>query len=209
MVLFNNKSNMKYLPIILIISRLLIGFLILCLSYVNVSNYSFYAITLFTIGLLTDVFDGIIARKLNISTVFLRRMDSTVDQFFYVSVALACYIQNPTFFTENGIKIMVLLAFEAACYVFCFLKFKKEIATHSIGAKFWSLILFALIVQLMWQETASWLFEIFFWTGILTRIEILLILIVLKSWMNDIPSIFHALIIRKGKAIKRNKLFNG
>jgi len=32
---------------------------------------------------------------------------------------------------------------------------------------------------------------------------------ILKDWTNDIPSLYHAVLIRKGKEIKRHKLFNG
>ncbi|WP_374164563.1 hypothetical protein [Arcticibacter sp. MXS-1] len=45
--------------------------------------------------------------------------------------------------------------------------------------------------------------------GIVSRIENLAILLLLKSWESDIPSVVHALQRRRGKDIKRNKLFNG
>src|SRR5882762_8536161 len=125
------------IPIILIYSRLIIGLVIILLSIIQVANYKFYAITLLTVGLLTDIFDGIIARKLNVSTQKLRRLDSTTDQVFFISVAVATYIQCPYFFKANASKLIVLLGLEAAAYLICFLKFKKEIATHSIAAKIW------------------------------------------------------------------------
>jgi len=77
------------IPIALIYARLIIGFVILLLSIVNTGHYNIWAVTLLTIGLLTDVFDGIIARRLNISTQRLRRMDSTIDVVFFVAVAAA------------------------------------------------------------------------------------------------------------------------
>jgi phosphatidylglycerophosphate synthase len=83
---------MTKLPLALIYTRLTIGLTIILLSVKHINNYKFIAISLFTIGLLTDIFDGIIARKLNISTSTLRRLDSTVDQVFFISFALATYI---------------------------------------------------------------------------------------------------------------------
>lgn len=87
-----------HIPKILIFSRLIIGLVIIALSYLHVPYYATIAITLLTIGLLTDIFDGIIARQLNISTQYLRRLDSTIDQLFFISVAVATYIQCPDFF---------------------------------------------------------------------------------------------------------------
>jgi len=200
---------MKHIPIALIYSRLLIGFGIILLSVFHVDHYSFLAITLLSIGLLTDVFDGIIARKLNISSEKLRRLDSGIDQVFFISVAVATYIQCPDFFKANLIKLIILGVFEASTYVFSYLKFKKEIATHSIGAKIWTLSIFATLVEIMVHCESIELFEICFWLGLVTRLEILAIVFTLKKWTNDVPTIYHAIKLRQGKEIKRNKLFNG
>ena len=197
------------IPKALIISRLLIGFVIIFLSLLRVDNYSILAVVLLSIGLLTDIFDGIIARRLSISTQNLRRFDSTVDQVFFICVAVATYIQYPSFFSDNFIKLIILFSVEASTYFICFLKFKKEIATHSIGAKIWTLLLFSTIIQIMLQGESNTLFNICFWIGIVTRLEIIAIVLALKQWTNDVPSLYHAIQLRNKKEIKRNNLFNG
>lgn len=196
-------------PYLLIYTRLLTGFVILLLSIYAVPHYSAIAVTLLVVGLLTDIFDGIIARRLKVSTEKLRRLDSTVDQVFFVAVAISTWVQCPSFFKENMSWLIILIATEAFTYLLCFLKFKKEIATHTIGAKIWTLLLCATLIQVMLQCQSGLLFMLCFWVGIVTRIEIIGILLALKAWANDIPTIYHALKLRKGKAIKRNKLFNG
>lgn len=200
---------MKKIPLILIYSRLAFGLLMIVLSILKVGHYNTIAIVLLTTGLLTDILDGIIARQLNVSNQKLRRLDSSIDQAFFVSVAIATYLQCPEFFHSNAFKMIILLGSEGLIYLVCFIKFKKEIATHSIGAKMWTLILFATLVQIIMQCQSVLLFEICFWVGILTRIEIIAIVLTLKHWTNDVPSVFHAIKLRQGKEIKRNKLFNG
>ncbi|TCD07021.1 CDP-alcohol phosphatidyltransferase family protein [Pedobacter frigidisoli] len=200
---------MKNIPIALIYSRLLIGFGIILLSVIDANHYSFWAITLLSIGLLTDVFDGIIARRLNISSEILRRLDSSIDQVFFISVTVATYIQCPDFFKANLMKLAVLIGAEVLIYFVSYLKFKKEIATHSIGAKIWTLILFATLVEIMVHCKSLVLFELCLWVGLATRLEIIAITLVLKKWTNDVPTIYHAVKLRQGKEIKRNKLFNG
>jgi phosphatidylglycerophosphate synthase len=200
---------MKKLPIILIYTRLALGLAIILLSINNIENYKLVAISILTIGLLTDVFDGIIARKLNISSQKLRRLDSTIDQIFFISFAVATYIQCSSFFGINSLKLIILFAFEGLMYIVCFIKFNKEIATHSIGAKIWTLLLFATLVQIIMQCQSFVVFNICFWVGLLTRIEIIAIIFTLKSWTNDVPSIYHAIKLRKGEEIKRHKMFNG
>ena len=200
---------MKILPLILIYARLAIGPIIILLSLARADHYIFIAITLFTIGLLTDIFDGIIARRLNISTQRLRRLDSTVDQVFFISFAVVTYIQCPDFFKTNATKLIILFGFEALTYLVSFFKFRKEIATHSIGAKIWTLLLFATLIQIIVQCQSVLLFNLCFWTGLLTRLEIMAIIFTLKQWTNDVPSVYHAIRFRQGKEIKRSKMFNG
>ena len=67
------------IPKLLIFARLIIGLTLIVLSSLNIGHYKMIAIALLTIGLLTDIFDGIIARLLSISTQKLRRLDSTID----------------------------------------------------------------------------------------------------------------------------------
>lgn len=200
---------MNRIPITLIYSRLLLGFVSIGLSLLNIKHYTIIAFVILSLGLLTDVFDGIIARKLNVSSQKLRRLDSTIDQIFFISVAFATYIQCPEFFSTHATKLIILLGLEALAYLICFLKFRKEIATHSIGAKTWTLFLFATLVQVIFQCQSIMLFNLCFWIGMVTRLEIIAIVLTLKVWTNDVPTFYHAIKLRKGKKIIRHKLFNG
>ena len=197
------------IPGALIFLRLIIGLIIIVLSCLHIDYYKIIAITFLIIGLLTDFFDGTIARHLNISTQNLRRLDSTVDQIFFISVIIATYIHCPEFFKTNAFKLKILIGSEALTYLISFLKFRKEIATHSIGAKIWALLLFATFIQITIQCQSALLFNICFWVGLLTRIEIITIVLILKEWTTDVPSFYHARKLRQGKEIKRYKMLNG
>jgi len=200
---------MNKIPIALIYTRLLLGVCILLLSIAQIDHYNVIAVVLFATGLLTDIFDGIIARRLNVSSAQLRRMDSTIDQVFFISVAIATFIQCKAFFYNNAIKLAILLGTEALTYVVSFIKFKKEVATHAIASKIWTLILFATLIQIMVECKAPALFQWCFYIGMLSRFEIIAILLFLRKWTNDVPSVYHAILLRRGKEIKRHKLFNG
>lgn len=201
---------MKYkIPIALIYAWLLIGIVILLISFYPIYNYKIVIILLLSIGLLTDIFDGIIARKLNISTQKLRRLDSTIDLLFFTLVVFSSSILCPDFFKSNSTQLIILIGFEVLTYLVSFLKFKKEIATHTIGAKIWTLVLFSTLIQIIAQCQSDILFTICVWLGVLTRIEIIAIILILKNWTNDVPSFYKALQLRNNKEIKRNKIFNG
>ncbi|RYD55564.1 MAG: CDP-alcohol phosphatidyltransferase [Sphingobacteriales bacterium] len=200
---------MKKLPILLIYFRLVIGLLLLPLAYFAVSNFAAIAIIIIAAGLISDIFDGIIARKYHVSTEKLRRLDSSIDQVFWISVIGALYIHCPAFFQAHKTSIFVLMGAEAATYLVSYARFGKEIATHAISSKLWTLSLFATIIQIAATCQSGILFQVCFYVGMLTRLENIAILLLLKEWTNDVPSAYHAFQLRRGKEIKRNKLFNG
>jgi len=200
---------MKYIPKLLIYSRIIGGWVIATLSIIQPHNFRYVIIILICIGLLSDIFDGIIARSLKISTVSLRRLDSTVDQFFWLMVIVGTYFISPYFFKTNYVQIFLLLGLEGCCYLVSFIRFKKEVATHAISSKVWTLILFATLVQVIAVGNSIILFYVCFYLGILTRLEIIAMLVILKTWTSDVPTIYHAVLIRNNRPIKRYKLFNG
>jgi len=201
---------MKYkIPLILIYSRILFAIIIILLAVFKIEYYRSTIITLIVLGLLSDIFDGIVARQLKISTPKLRRLDSTIDQVFWLAIIVSTYIIAPIFFKNNLIMILLVILLEAACYAISFIKFKKEVATHAIASKIWTLFLFATLLQVIAMGNSVILFQICFYLGILTRLEIIFILFILNNWTNDVPTVYHAVLIKRGKEIKRHKLFNG
>lgn len=199
---------MKNIPLALIYFRLVCGIVILALSFSGTTYYKIITTTLFSLGLLSDIFDGIIARRLRVATQKLRRLDSLVDQLFFAFVALALFNKSPEFFTHNAAKIIILVSSESVAYLLCWLKFRKEVATHAIASKLWALILFATLCQLVATGNSTFLFTCCFYLGVLTRLEIIGIILVLRRWAHDVPSIYHAYLIRRGLPVARHSLFN-
>lgn len=200
---------MKYLPITLVYSRLLAGAIFLWVAYQQYPGYQTILISLLIYGLVSDFFDGYIARLLKVSNEHLRRADSTVDQFFWVAVITGTTFTSWNFYTSNWWMILILISLEVLCYMVSFIKFKKEVATHAIASKVWVLTLFACFIDAILNGNSTTIFYICFIVGVITRLEILAILFTLREWTNDVPSIYHARQLRKGKPIKRNKIFNG
>ncbi len=199
---------MKNVPFLLIYSRILIGVIIGIIAYYNVENVSLWIVSLMIIGLLTDVFDGIIARKLGVASEKLRVWDSNVDQFFWIITIAAIFYLNIDFVIANIYWIASIVMLEALCYIVSYLKFKKPIATHSILAKIWTLTLLVFLIDLCLNGISTYAFVICIALGIVSRIEILAIIIKLNNWTTDVPSVMVVGKINKGIKFKKNKLFN-
>lgn len=190
-------------------TRLVLGFVIVFLSYFQVTSYRVIIVSLIVLGLLTDVFDGLIARRLNVSTQKLRRMDSSVDQVFWICSLITSYVICDDFFKANYLKLLIILVVEGITYAVSFIRFQKEVATHAILSKIWTLTIMGTLIQIVITCDSLLLFNICFYIGIISRLEIISILLILKEWTNDVPSLYHAILLRQGKSIKRHKLLNG
>ena len=187
----------------------MIGIIIGILALYKIENYSIWIVILMILGLITDIFDGIIARKLNVSTEKLRIWDSNVDQFFWLIVIGSIFYLNIEFIKEHINWIAIIVSFEILCYIISYFKFKKSIATHSILAKLWTITLLGFLIDLVLNGTSYLPFNICVVLGIVSRFEIILIILKLNKWTTDIPSVLSVSKINRGIRIKKNKLFNG
>ncbi|MGZ6540315.1 MAG: CDP-alcohol phosphatidyltransferase family protein [Bacteroidia bacterium] len=200
---------MKKIPYILLYSRLVMAFINVLLVFILPENAGRIIACLIVLALLTDIFDGISARLLNVSTEKLRRLDSKIDQVFWCSVLFSLFILRTDFFIDHFAGISILVASECACMLYSWIRFRKFPALHAYLAKAWAILITATSVQVLLCPHNSILFKVTFVWGLISQLETIAILAVLPHWHNDVPGIIHALKIRHNKPVKRYKLFNG
>jgi phosphatidylglycerophosphate synthase len=199
---------MKNIPFLLIYSRILIAIIIAIITFLSLKNSDIIIVSLMTVGLFTDVFDGIIARKLNVSSENLRIWDSNVDQFFWMMVITSVFYLNFPFIRENYLPVAVIIGLEISAYIISYAKFNRPIATHSILAKLWTITLLAFLIDLTLHSDSNLPFEICAILGIISRVEIILIILGLEKWTTDVPSVLSVRKINKGLPVSKSKLFN-
>ena len=147
-------------------------------------------------GFLSDVFDGVIARRLGIATPGLRRLDSIADTFFYVAATFAAWHLYPQVIKAHVGALLLLAALEMIRYIFDLVKFKREASYHMWSSKAWGIALFAAFFALLaCGYTGAWVAAPIY-LGIVADIEGLAISFVLKEWKSDVPSIVHAAKLR-------------
>jgi CDP-diacylglycerol--glycerol-3-phosphate 3-phosphatidyltransferase len=197
----------KRIPEILVFSRIPIAILIAVFIWIQVAYVVFWVSLVIIFGLLTDVLDGSIARKLNVSTERLRKLDSNVDQFFWVLIIISIFWWRIELIKPIWIPLLSILVLEGLTYLVSLIKFKKTVATHTIFAKFWTLTLLVFLLELaIANSTHTFYFCLVL--GILSRLEILMIILLLKKWATDIPTVFVVGKVNRGEKVKKSKLFN-
>lgn len=200
---------MKYLPLYLIWFRFFLSPVMLFAAYVYDITAGQAIVLMLFMGLLSDIFDGIIARKAGVSSERLRRMDSQVDMIFWLSAGFSAWFIWPEVIRAHQLVIYSLLGMELTCYVVSIAKFSKETCSHAYLSKLWGLTLLAAFTDLIWNGNAGFLFFLCLGAGIVSHIDRILITLILPTWQHDIPSAYHAYRIRQNKPIRRFVLFNG
>jgi cardiolipin synthase len=193
----------------LILFRLILAPIILCLAYFVGDAAKITLVILMYLGLVSDILDGIVARKKGLSSAQLRRMDSQTDMVFWLSVGFTTWMLYPQLISNHSVSIYIILAMEVACYVISLVKFKKETCTHAFLSKLWGISLLIAFTSLIGFNHAGWPFTAAIVMGLISHIDRILITLILPQWTHDIPSAYHAYLIRKGIDFKRNDLLNG
>ncbi|WBV54265.1 CDP-alcohol phosphatidyltransferase family protein [Chryseobacterium gambrini] len=199
---------MKTIPYLLIATRFCLAPVILLSAYFKGEESRFLILSLMYFGLLTDIFDGIIARKAGVSSEKLRRLDSQTDLIFWLSLGFAAYFLNSELIKNEWKGVALIFAMEALCYVISWLKFGKETCTHAFLSKMWGLSLLIAFTYLIGFQHAGWAFYLTVVLGFIAHIDVILIILILPKWQYDVPSSYHAWKIRKGKQRKKTIFFN-
>ena len=105
-------------PLLLLIFRLLLGPILIVLTYKYGNSIRTELVILIFLGLLSDIFDGIIARKMNVSSQKFRRMDSQTDLVFWLCVSWCAWVLHPEIIKNNLFAISILIVMEVLTYVF-------------------------------------------------------------------------------------------
>lgn len=165
-------------------------------------------VSIIIVTLLCDVFDGILARRFNVSTTQLRVLDTIFDLSFYLSVLFCVYRVNPIRVEQNLFLLAIILGLEILLYAISLTRFGKVPSPHAFLSKCWGLCLVIEFILLLLKVPGNH-FTIALSFGMLVHAERVMIYWLLPHWEHDIPSVYHAWLIRQGRPIFRHKLLNG
>jgi CDP-diacylglycerol--glycerol-3-phosphate 3-phosphatidyltransferase len=176
-------------PYLLTYSRLLMAVVYIFASLYKPAQQPLFVGLILIYAILSDIFDGVIARRLKIATDHLRQLDSKVDTVFWFSLLYLLIVMRPEFMKDHALPLFILLVLEIGVQLFGFFKFNTAMALHTYAAKAWAVLLTLTVLQLLWTGDAAVLFTIMFAWGLISQTEVILILLKLKTYRVDIKSI--------------------
>lgn len=183
------KSALRAIPAFLVVSRFVLGPLVWWSVTRGMSPWWFMAG--FVLAYITDVLDGIIARRLGVATPALRIADSWVDTWLYFWVVLAVWMTHLDSLQRFSIPIFILLGLQVSEWIYGRIKFGRLTGYHAWLAKVWGISLFFAIFSVMvfnYDGIIWWLAILLGW---ISSIENWLLTLTLSRWQTDVKSVFH------------------
>ena len=181
--------SIKSVPDLLCFARLLLVPVVWALA---LSNLPFYTgIALLAAGL-TDVFDGIIARRWNIVTAYGSRLDSIADTLMEISAAAAVLILKPGIFTGHALILGVWIAVEASSILLGWIKFRRIANLHLYLTKVAGVVAYAFVIYTFVAGYNETFFYVTVTLLIVSSLECLLIQLIAPRVDEHMKSIYHA-----------------
>ncbi len=154
-------------------------------------------------ALLSDIFDGVLARRWGSDTAGLRLFDSMVDTWFYLCVGGALAVAQPGFWRSNAVLLLGVVGLETCRFALDFAKFGRPASYHSYSAKAWGLMLAsAVITTFVAGRTGWWITSTLMW-GVVCLSEGIAMSVILPVWSRDVKTLSAAMQIRRRHAETR------
>jgi len=150
----------------------------------------------YVIAIVSDIFDGIIARRLGVSTAQLRQADSWADICLFLCLAASVWLVFPNVIATFKTPLLLAVAAQLALFTLSLLKFGKFPSFHTYTAKLWGLALLVATVGLFGfgYDQLVWLAIVL---CLINSLEEIIMTLLLPVWQCDVLSLFHACKLRQ------------
>jgi phosphatidylglycerophosphate synthase len=146
---------------------------------------------------ISDLYDGVLARRWKCDGPGVRFFDSMTDAFFYVCVGTALWLCRPQIWHACADLITAMLAVQALRWLLEVVKFGKPASYHTHLARCWGVVLAVGVVAALAIQHGSVLIDAAMLVGIACNLEGMAMSVVLPVWTRDVRNLRAALAIRR------------
>ena len=198
---------LRRLPFALVIFRLLLAPVMIFWSW-RAHQGGWFLVSCLWAGLLSDIFDGIVARHMGVATTAFRKWDANVDVVFWLAAGVCVWMLNGRLLHSHLAWIIVLFVLEPVSDLINLVRFAKSGCAHNWLSKLWGILLLITFSLLLSGHEPLGLFRLCLALGVISQLDRIIISSLLPRPECDIPSCYHAHLRKRGKTFKRYKLFN-
>ncbi|MEW6144055.1 MAG: CDP-alcohol phosphatidyltransferase family protein [Thermodesulfobacteriota bacterium] len=182
-------ASFKSVPDLLSFARLLLVPVIWALAALGLPVWT--GVVLLAAGL-TDVLDGIIARRWGVVTAYGSRLDSIADTLMEISAAGAVILLRPDIVASHWLILSVWVAVEASSILLGWIKFRRIGDLHLYLSKAAGIVAYGFVIYTLVIAYNEAFFYAAVPTLILASLECLLLQLFARSVDEHMRSIYHA-----------------
>lgn len=192
---------MKRIPALLIVIRIVLGpcLFLVCTRF----GYHAWILPILLASMFSDIFDGVIARKLKSVTASLRVADSWADAWFFLWIGLGSWLTVRSILVSFTVPLLIEVAVQVSSYAFDLIKYGRLATFHAYTAKAWGFSLYLAGIGLLVFHTGAFVWPSFA-LGLLSALDALIIKLVLPEWRHDVLSCFHSIRSRRAASVDGN-----
>lgn len=177
------------------LSALRVAFVPVLLALAWRGEVTFF-LAVFAIGLVSDVLDGVLARRLGQASEFGARLDQWADFALWAALPLAAWWLWPAILSrEKGYVILAVVCMLTPTAV-AYGKYRAVPGYHTWSVKLGS-VLMGVSAPLLLLFDVAWPFRVAASFQLVCAIDELGITALLAECRHDVPSVFHALRLRR------------
>jgi CDP-diacylglycerol--glycerol-3-phosphate 3-phosphatidyltransferase len=144
----------------------------------------------------SDILDGILARRLGVATDGLRQLDSMTDVVFYACVFVAIWLVDPGLVRADAVALSLLGGLEMGGQLLGLALRGKPMAVHSYLAKFWGVCLFLASCEVLVGGAGGVWFGVMLGVGFVMYAEWYAIVLMTRGRAVDVGSV--VCLLRRG-----------
>jgi len=156
---------------------------------------SWWFVPLFAVAFLTDIFDGMIARRLGVVSPALRKADGIFDTLLYLVLVFAAIQVHGSSLTAFLMPSLLMAALLVALQVFSRAKFGRGTSFHGWSAKLWGLSIAVAAIP-FFSSGLTWPLWLCLACGLVNIAEEAAMVMVLPEWRHDVWSLIDAIRLR-------------
>jgi CDP-diacylglycerol--glycerol-3-phosphate 3-phosphatidyltransferase len=192
----NAVHRLAWIPYALVGSRIVAGPILLVCVATRHLGVPFLALLIAAV--VTDILDGMIARRLGTSSERLRQLDGFADLALYGQLFMGAVLLDPATFRSLAGPIAVLFAGQVVLYASCLMRYGRPPSYHGVTAKAWGLgltVAFIAIFCARETEAGVWVALIL---GYINTLDELAMTALLPAWHTDVLNVAAACRLRTG-----------
>jgi CDP-diacylglycerol--glycerol-3-phosphate 3-phosphatidyltransferase len=156
-------------------------------------------VVMLLVGILSDIFDGVLARRWGTSTPALRRFDSNTDTLFYGCSGLTAVLLNAAYLRPWWLGLLLMFGLMFAQNVLNGIRYRVQPSYHFYSGKLWSIVLVVTLSGLFLKRPLDWAIDGNIVLGIYNSVEGIIASLILSRPVTDIPTVFHAVKIARAE----------